>query len=154
MTFDEALLEREFPEMSSLTFIDHGGQRRVFSGTHATDGEVVLKVFHPGTDFGHVLREITVVQHVRSSYIPEILDYGKTCASFGELCWIREKRVYRESVRRILADGPLESLAVLRLGLQLLEILAATEEARVVHCDAKPENILVTKNGKCHLIDF
>ncbi len=59
------------------------------------------------------------------------------------------------SLRRMLeVDGPLAPAAALDLLDQVLEALAYAHRSGVVHQDIKPENILVTDDGRAKLTDF
>ncbi|GAA3006931.1 serine/threonine-protein kinase [Streptomyces fulvorobeus] len=53
-------------------------------------------------------------------------------------------------------DGkpPLPPRQAARVGAQLADALAALREAGVVHCDVKPANIGLTRNGTAKLLDF
>ena len=61
MSFDQAWLNQRFPDLNGLNRIGRGGQKWVFGGTHATDGDVVLKLFHPMADPQRALREVQAV---------------------------------------------------------------------------------------------
>jgi len=54
----------------------------------------------------------------------------------------------------VRSDGPLEPVAAARIGLQLLDALAAAHQAGVLHRDVKPANVLICENGRAVLTDF
>ncbi|MFD0855958.1 serine/threonine-protein kinase, partial [Actinomadura adrarensis] len=55
---------------------------------------------------------------------------------------------------RLKRDGPLPVTDVLRIGVKMAGALAATHGAEVVHCDIKPQNILVSRYEEPALADF
>lgn len=58
------------------------------------------------------------------------------------------------SLREILARAPLAIREVLDLGVQIAEGLAAAHQAGIVHRDFKPENVMVTRDGRVKILDF
>ncbi|MEP0873898.1 serine/threonine protein kinase [Trichocoleus desertorum AS-A10] len=153
MSINQDWLRQEFPDISELSPIAEGGQKWVFSGKHAKDGDVVLKIclrMHPE----RIARETQAVQSIKSPRVPKILALGTAQANLGEVVWIREEKIFGDNLRDYLQNSPLDSRAVLRLGKHLLEALAYAEQARIVHRDVKPENILVDLNSDFWLLDF
>jgi Tol biopolymer transport system component/tRNA A-37 threonylcarbamoyl transferase component Bud32 len=59
-----------------------------------------------------------------------------------------------ESIRQRLARGPLPVREVLDLAVQMADGLAAAHQARIVHRDVKPENVMVTHEGHVKVLDF
>lgn len=154
MNIDQAWLKGQFPEMTSLTPVGQGGQKLVFAGQHKTEGEVVLKLFHPSAEPQRVVREIQAVQNIRSVRVPQILGVGRSPIAFGEVIWVREELIKGEDLRHAMSRGPMVPEAILRLALQTLEVLAVAEEARIVHRDVKPDNIMLSSEGDYYLLDF
>lgn len=154
MTIDKKWIEATFPDLSEISALPHGGQKWVYGAEHKRDGQVVLKVVKPGGDPERVRREIVAAQKVLHPRVPEILEVGTCQSNLGECVWIREKKVSGECLRQILSRGPLAVADVLRLGLQLLEILDATASVELVHRDVKPDNIIRDADGAFWLIDF
>ncbi len=69
--------------------------------------------------------------------------------------WIVMERVRGESLSRRLARvGTLSPRDVRRLGVALLDALAATHAAGIVHRDVKPSNILFDEGDAVRLVDF
>jgi eukaryotic-like serine/threonine-protein kinase len=155
MAIDQAWLRQQFPDISISRPLDAGGQKSVFAGTHVRDGEVVLKIFHPGSDVERALREVQAVSQINSPRVPRILEVGTKSSPMGDVIWFREEFVAGESLRHVLGKTRLSDHDILRLGLHILEALASAEQARIVHRDVKPENIIVSPNNSSFwLLDF
>ena len=58
------------------------------------------------------------------------------------------------SIRDMLARAPMSVGDVLDLGMQMAEGLAAAHQAGIVHRDFKPENVMVTRDGRVKILDF
>jgi Tol biopolymer transport system component len=71
-----------------------------------------------------------------------------------ETPFIVSELVEGSSLREILARAPLPVREVLALGLQMAEGLAAAHQAGIVHRDFKPENVMVTRDGRVKILDF
>jgi serine/threonine protein kinase len=59
-----------------------------------------------------------------------------------------------ESLRSRLVGGPLPLDAVIDVARQLAGALAAVHAAGLVHCDVKPDNVIVTRAEGLKLVDF
>jgi serine/threonine protein kinase len=94
------------------------------------------------------------VSQVNSARVPSILEVGTVSTPIGDCFWFRERRISGKTVRELLALGPLSIPDLLRLGLHTLESLLAAEQAKIVHRDVKPENIIRDTSGSFWLIDF
>jgi serine/threonine protein kinase/Tol biopolymer transport system component len=68
--------------------------------------------------------------------------------------YIVSELVDGESVRQRLAKGPLPVREVLDFAVQIADGLAAAHNARIVHRDVKPENVMVTRNAHVKVLDF
>src|SRR5688500_10803917 len=108
MSIDAAWLRQTFPTLANLTPLSGGGQKWVYSGTHPTDGEVVLKFFHPQTDPDRARREVEAVVKIRSPRVPRIHEVGVATCTVGALIWVREQRLDGQNLRERLQAGPLE----------------------------------------------
>ncbi len=62
--------------------------------------------------------------------------------------------VESESLRNRLSARPMPSREVLRVALPIARALQAAHAARVIHCDLKPENVLVPRDGRLRVVDF
>lgn len=144
----------QFPDLQNIQPLSQGGQKQVFSALHSRDGDVVLKLMHPGSDMDRTARELVAVARVQSARVPTILDQGTVPTPIGDCFWFREQRIHGLTVRERLATRPFDTPSLLRLALHVSETLVAAEEAGIVHRDVKPENILIDLTGAYWLIDF
>ena len=71
--------------------------------------------------------------------------------SYPYLCM---ELVKGETLRQLVAGGPLPIRRVLSIGAQIADGLAKAHEAGIVHRDLKPENVMVTPDGFAKILDF
>lgn len=155
MSIDISWLQAQFPSVSVLTPLSKGGQKEVFLADTSDLGKVVLKIYHPKSDPQRVLREIQAVQAIQSPRVPNILQSGIKDSPLGELIWIFEEHIGGENLAELLTgQGTLNTTQILKLTVQILEVLEIAENNQIVHRDIKPANIIVDQNGDFWLIDF
>jgi len=147
-----------------LEIAGQGGSGRVFRArcTEKDEGvvEVALKVLEKSsTDYEEHLmllrNEAVSARLVDHPSIVKVLsleedEHGaRLIMEFMEGGSLHERIALSDSVAK-----PLGEEAVLRIGLQMLEALAAAEARGIVHRDLKPANILFTGDGRAKLGDF
>lgn len=154
MAIDPVWLQQQFPDINISKALTPGGQKSVFAGVHKIDGNVVLKIFHPNAEVERALREVQAVSQINSPRVPRILEVGTKSSATGDVIWFREEFVEGESLRDKFNHTQLTASEILRLGLHILQALASAEQARIVHRDVKPENIIVSPTGSYWLLDF
>jgi len=147
-------LAGQFPDLAAIQPLSQGGQKQVFSAHHANDGDIVLKLMHPGADLERTRRELVAVARIQSGRIPAILDQGVVSTPIGDCFWFKERRIHGPTVRECLRTGPFDTAGLLRLALHISETLVAAEAVNIVHRDVKPENIIRDMAGEYWLIDF
>ena len=59
-----------------------------------------------------------------------------------------------QTLREILAGGPLPNDKIIRYATQLAEGLAKAHQAKIVHRDLKPDNIVISEDGYVKILDF
>ena len=79
-----------------------------------------------------------------------IYDIGEEAS----LHYIAMELVDGKTLREILSDGPLPFRRLLALASQAADGLAKAHAAGIVHCDLKPENLMVTEDGFVKILDF
>jgi Tol biopolymer transport system component len=117
--------------------------------------EVAIKVLpeEVAGDARALARFETEARAVAALSHPNILalfDVGKE----GAVSFVVTELLEGETLRQLLARGPVPVRRALDIGLQVAEGLAAAHEKGVVHRDVKPENIFLTKDGHAKLLDF
>lgn len=154
MVIDPIWLQQQFPDIQISKALTPGGQKSVFAGTHIDDGDVVLKIFHPSAEIERALREVQAVSQINSSRVPRILEVGTKSSTTGDIIWFREEFIEGETLRDKFNQNQLTEPEILRLGLHILQALSSAEQARIVHRDVKPENIIVSPTDSFWLLDF
>jgi serine/threonine protein kinase/Tfp pilus assembly protein PilF len=75
-------------------------------------------------------------------------------AKVGDLSFAVVELLEGQTLRRRLGQGPLPWKEAATIGADLAEALAAAHAKGIVHRDVKPENIVLTRDGRTKLLDF
>jgi serine/threonine protein kinase len=134
-----------------------GGMGEVYRARDTRLGRIVaLKVLRVGADpelLHRLDREARAASALNHPNIVQIYDVGEAAGQSGAHYVVME-HVEGETLRRHLARGPLPMAELLDLGAQLAEGLAKAHRAGIVHRDVKPENLMITPEGRLKILDF
>jgi serine/threonine-protein kinase len=133
-----------------------GAHARVYAATSLSDGRrVALKILRAEMANGPMLarfrREGFIANAVGHPGVVSINDLGETDDGAQyivmELC-------DGESLESIRARGPMPPSEVVRVGIAVLEVLAAAHARGIVHRDIKPANVFITSTSDVKVLDF
>src|SRR5215471_13577761 len=135
--------------------IGAGGMGEVYRANDTRlDRYVAIKVIHSDLPCTPELknrfeREARVLSSLSHPHICALHDIGTN----GRLEFLVMELLDGETLSARLRKGPLPVSAVVRLGIEIADALAAAHRLGVVHRDLKPANIMLTANG-AKLMDF
>jgi beta-lactam-binding protein with PASTA domain len=139
------------------TRIAHGGMATVYLATDTRlDREVALKVMHADlvrdADFvGRFIGEAKSVARLSHPNIVGVYDQGAD----GQYLYLVMEYVPGRTLRALLRErGWLPWQEALSVMDPVLAGLAAAHRAGIVHRDVKPENVLITADGRVKVVDF
>src|SRR5215218_10508363 len=72
----------------------------------------------------------------------------------GDTQYLVSELIEGESLRSEMNHGRVPLKRVIEIAHQIAEGLAAAHEAGIVHCDLKPDNVMVTADGRVKIVDF
>lgn len=98
---------------------------------------------------GQLLSEARRATAVDSPHIAQVYDI----CTHGDEWLLAMEYVPGMDLRTILA-GPLDAETFFSLAVQLAEAIQSAHAASILHCDIKPENIMVTEQGFVKVLDF
>lgn len=137
--------------------IAQGGMATVYVGHDLRlDRRVALKIMHSAlasdTDFvGRFTNEAKAVARLSHPNVVAVYDQG---ADSGRVYLAMEYvpgQTLRDQLRRRVALSPREALEIM---VPVLGGLSAAHHAGLVHRDVKPENVLLTEDGRVKVADF
>jgi eukaryotic-like serine/threonine-protein kinase len=148
------MLDRRYHVVSRIA---HGGMATVYLATDTRlDREVALKVMHAdlARDAEFVDRfigEAKSVARLSHQNIVAVYDQG----SDGHSLYLAMEYVPGPTLRALLRERRwlpwTEALALME---PILAALAAAHQAGIVHRDVKPENVLISPDGRVKVVDF
>ncbi len=133
-----------------------GGMGEVYRARDTRLGrEVAIKVLPPSlaVDTDRLRRFETEARSASSLNHPNIVtihDIGES----GGTSFIAMEMVDGQTLRELLAEGPLPTKRLLAIAAQVADGLAKAHGAAIVHRDLKPENVMVTRDGFVKILDF
>jgi serine/threonine-protein kinase len=137
--------------------IAHGGMATVYQATDMRlDREVALKVMHAelARDEEFVRRfvgEAKSVARLSHQNVVAVFDQG----SDGPFLYLAMEYVPGRTLKGLLRDsGRFSPATALEIMTGVLDGLAAAHASGIVHRDVKPENVLVTADGRIKVADF
>ncbi|HEY6295717.1 MAG TPA: PASTA domain-containing protein [Streptosporangiaceae bacterium] len=137
--------------------IAHGGMATVYRATDTRlDREVALKVMHVelARDEDFVRRfigEAKSVARLSNQNVVAVYDQGAD----GPFLYLAMEYIHGRTLRQLLRErGWFSPAAALEIITGVLDGLAAAHQAGIVHRDVKPENVLLTADGRVKVADF
>lgn len=137
--------------------IARGGMATVYEGLdRRLDRVVAIKVMHANfaTDPDFVARFIREARSAAGLSHPDVVavyDQG----SDGGTTYLVMEYVDGVTLRQVLRQrGRLEPADALQIAEQMLAALAAAHRSGIVHRDVKPENVILTTDGRVKVADF
>ena len=118
------------------------------------DQRVAIKLIRGIPDsetFVHFARERQILANLQHPNIARLLDGGATP---GGQPYLVMEHVEGVPISRYCSDNKLDLAARLRLFQKVCEAVQFAHRRFVVHCDLKPSNVLVRKDGSPVLLDF
>lgn len=99
-------------------------------------------------------RAMAEARHAAKVSHPNIVAVHDVVADRGLPCLVMRLVEGRSLGDVVRASGPLDPVRVARIGVALVDALAAAHRGGVVHRDVKPSNVLLTDDGEVLLTDF
>jgi len=114
---------------------------------------VVLKLLTPAAgapDGDSVLREARLASALNHPHICAVYEVGE---AIGQAFIVME-HVEGQPLSSLIGPRGLPSDDVIRYGAQVADAIAHAHDRGVVRCDLKPQNIIVTADGRAKVLDF
>ncbi|MBL9019251.1 MAG: serine/threonine protein kinase [Myxococcales bacterium] len=138
-------------------FLGAGAMGEVYAGAQPVIGKkVAIKVLKPEVAASkdgaeRFKREARAVNQIDHPNVIDIFSLGRL--DDGRLYLVMDL-VEGKSLRKLLADGPLDVERALDILDQIASALDAAHARGVVHRDLKPDNVMVADTGKAYVLDF
>jgi serine/threonine protein kinase len=114
---------------------------------------VAIKLLNPGTgtaDSGSALREARLASALNHPNICAVYEV----AEVGDQAFIVMEFVEGRTLNSLIGPRGLPSDDVVRYGAQVADAIAHAHDRGVVHCDLKPQNVIITADGRAKVLDF
>jgi serine/threonine-protein kinase len=137
-----------------------GGMAGVYLAAHQVSGEqVALKVLDPRfIDHPEVVRRLCAERDVSAlTRHPGLVQIRAAARSSDGVPYLVMEYLRGRTLVEVMEEGPLDCATIAALGAQVAAALAELHRVGVVHCDVKPENLVVLDDAaglRIKVIDF
>ena len=138
-----------------VRLIGSGGMGEVYEGIdERLDRPVAVKALRAEHRMSATVQE----RFLREAQLLSKLDHTNICRVYdyiegGETDFIVLELVEGQTLRKVMADA-LEPSRKIDLAVQIADGLVAAHALSIVHRDVKPENVIVTADGRAKILDF
>lgn len=147
-------IEEQINDIKIIKTLKPGGQKDVYVIETSKYGQCILKLIR-ASKIERVIREIEIITKYEITNVPKMYENGYIEINCAKYLYIIEEFIQGESLFDKLERKEKLSLEeCYKLLETLLKIEVELEENRVIHRDIKPDNILISNEGKFYLIDF
>ena len=155
-------LAPHFPQLEILECLGRGGMGVVYKARQRSLNRVVaLKLLAPeradDPEFAtRFVKEAHALAALNHPNIVGVYDFGNVVQSSGRqpLYYLLMEFVDGTNLRHLLQAQHLSPEEALRIVPPLCDALQSAHDCGIVHCDIKPENLLIDKNGVVKIADF
>jgi serine/threonine protein kinase len=144
-------------EFTLLEQIGKGGMGTVFAGKDlGLNRKVAIKVLNEDfvSDPAFIEAFLTEAQHAAAVNHPNIVQIYSVGQEYENYFIVMEFLEGETLCDRLAREKVISEETVLGIGIQVVQALSAAYQHQLIHGDIKPENIFVTQNGNCKLLDF
>ncbi|MFD1540041.1 serine/threonine protein kinase [Nonomuraea guangzhouensis] len=141
--------------------IGQGGMGTVWQAHDEVLGrDVAVKEIHPPPDLTDPERDVFSVRTFREARAAGRVAHPGVATVYDVLeehghPWIVMQLIHSRTLGELVRDdGPMLPADAADIGVQVLEALRAAHAAGVLHRDVKPDNVLLTEDGRAVLTDF
>lgn len=132
-----------------------GGQGCIFKALSNEGISVAIKIYHPDQTLIRAELEVQKLAKIHSPYIVQLLENGHLDIRGRQAFFTVTRFEEGEDLRRILRRRSiLTELEVRDLITHICSVIDHLWQAKVVHCDIKPENILQGSDACFRLVDL
>src|SRR5580658_3987713 len=138
------------------TLLGAGGMGEVYRARDPRlDRTVAIKILPAelSADADHLRRFEREARSASALNHPNIVTIYEL-AQDGSAHFIAMELIEGQSLRQLLATGPLPIRKTIELAAQIAEGLAKAHEAGIAHRDLKPDNLMITLDGFVKILDF
>jgi serine/threonine protein kinase len=151
-----AELSAQLPDLEVTELLGHGGMGVVYKGRQPfLDRQVAIKLVRPDREMDadsqeQFRREAQLLAKLVHPYIVTVYGGGRA----GDLFYLVMEYVDGMSLRQKISAHGLSQADIRDFTPQITEALQYAHDQRVVHCDVKPDNILLDARNRVRLVDF
>ncbi len=151
---DDTLPGRRLGGYEVLERIGGGGMGEVYRALDVRlQREAALKVFEHAASTEHVARIEAEARAASVLAHPNIVTiYG--VGEEGDTAYIAMELVRGQTLRELLAGGPLPPSRVIDIAVAIADAMTAAHALGIVHRDLKPENVMIAGDGRVKVLDF